>query len=179
MYFNTRPYRPLTAVATATIAMLLTVSAAAEETAAGFEMAVIQDVAYGTEIVAGNFRAAILGINSERSRAEDAFATRNNLCVALTMNSKFEKALPECNEAIAISVERLKVQKRFGYIAGTRNLAIALSNRGVLRLLIGETELARDDFHEARMLRAGVAAPRRNLQYLAAKAEAHQAALLE
>ena len=87
--------------------------------------------------------------------------------------------MPECNEAVVISRERMEVEKRFGYAAGSRNVALALSNRGVLRLLIGEGEQAREDFHEARILRSGIAAPRRNLQYLAARAEARQTTVLE
>ena len=179
MDFNSKTNKSSIAAGAAALSILLSAPAAAEKSAEGFEMTVIQDAAYGTEIVAGNLEGAIAGITSERYRAIDAFAARNNLCVALTLNSEFEKALPECNEAVVISRERMEVEKRFGYAAGSRNVALALSNRGVLRLLIGEGEQAREDFHEARILRSGIAAPRRNLQYLAARAEARQTTVLE
>lgn len=156
----------------AALLMFVAVPVTAGEKADGFEMTVIQDSAYGAEIVSGELDLAIAKIHArEYTRKRDAFPVSNNLCVALALKQEFEKAAAECEKAIAVSKERIEMEESQGYAATSRNYAMALTNRGVLRLLQGEPELATEDFENARQLRSVIGAPRRNLQYLAARSE--------
>ena len=62
MDFNSKTNKSSIAAGAAALSILLSAPAAAEKSAEGFEMTVIQDAAYGTEIVAGNLEGAIAGM---------------------------------------------------------------------------------------------------------------------
>ncbi len=171
------PHKITTRVA-AVLSLLLAAPVVSAGPAEHFEMAVIEDIAYGKDIVDGDLDQAIAGIEARSYSKNEAFAVNNNLCVALTMKADFEKAAEVCETAVEVSKSRLSIEKDFGFSVGTRNYAMALTNRGVLRLVTGEKELAKADFELARTMRAGISAPRNNLEYYATRFPTQQASLM-
>ncbi len=147
--------------------------AAAHETddAAQYTMTVISDTAYGGRVIKGDYEKAIEKITSSR-RPGDRFSTATNLCVAYTKSGDIENAQEACGVALAlIEGRQLELSKsRLDDYYEQRllrvHLALALSNRGVLHVINGDTESARNDFEAALELRAGVSAPAENLARL-------------
>ena len=139
-------------------------NAMSHEVDSKFAMTVIRDAAHGAKIVAGNYGGAIERLADGRYRSSEKFFAANNLCVAYTMTSRFDAAEESCSTAVEM-IQRDRLTDESSIAA--RYHAIALSNRGVLRAMSGEGEMAREDFEAARALRAGMALPTRNLGYLA------------
>ena len=152
-----------------TLATALTSLQAQAETApAHFEMTVIADAAYGQHIEAGRADAAISKIDISNTRPSERFFANNNLCVALTKTGELDKAEAVCNKALGIELENSKVpvsEKR----AQRDYVAMAYSNRGVLRALAGDLGAARQDFAAALAINTRISAPEQNLAYLNAK----------
>jgi tetratricopeptide (TPR) repeat protein len=151
--YETKPKRQFAALGALLFSATISAPALAEnEGAAPFKMAVISNEAYGRSVTSGKFAQAIDSITAGGHRSRDRFADQNNLCVAYTKTSDLEKASVACNAAIA----RLKRRKSrastsaWNYSAEGHayrsELALALSNRGVLLAATGETELAKKDF---------------------------------
>ncbi len=139
-------------------------SAMSHDVNSKFAMTVIRDAAHGAKIVAGNYGGAIERLADGRYRSSEKFFAANNLCVAYTMTSRFDAAKESCSTAVEM-MQRDRLTDASTIAA--RYYAIALSNRGVLRAMNGEGEMAREDFEAASKLRAGMAVPTRNLGYLA------------
>ncbi len=135
-----------------------------------YTMAVMSETAYGNKIMAGNYAQAIEKINQKAGRY-DAFSKGTNLCVAYTKSGELELAEEAC-EAAVVAAGEAKQKRAGGVLAGAvsfdrdRNLAIALSNRGVLRAVKGQDEQAREDFDAALALNARLSAPKVNLARL-------------
>jgi hypothetical protein len=140
-----------------------------------YTMIVIADAAHGHRIISGNYEQAVDKITSSRIRV-DRFIKEINLCVAYTKSSELELAANDCDAALA-TLEDGRPARFAGSdltsreIAYRRNLAVALSNRGVLRAVTGELELAREDFVTAMQLKTGLSAPKTNLARLEAAVE--------
>lgn len=138
--------------------------------APAYTMTVISDDAQGHKIVSGDYKQAIDTINASRSRFNQVSRT-TNLCVAYTKSGELDMAAEACDAAI-LSIKNdnysYGLADRVNLQSGAyrRSLAMALSNRGVLRAINGEVELAREDFLQALDLRAGIAAPSVNLARL-------------
>ena len=125
-----------------------------------YMMTVVQDEAYGHTVTRGRYENAIRRITSEGSRSPGRFADQVNLCVAYAKSVDMEKAGTACDKALA-GVRKRRVAKSansssLAYRAYQQDLAIALSNRGVLRAVAGKFELAREDFTAAIELRGRV-----------------------
>ena len=132
---------------------LMTIGASvaqAHEEQTNFEMTVIQDAAFGSKIVSGRLADAIERIEARDARPGQKFFAKNNLCVAYTMSGELEKAMAECNAAIELVQSRMKYLDDIDSAIYARYTAMALSNRGVLQAMRGETDLARSDFEDAR-----------------------------
>ena len=133
-------------------AFMLTPATAAAAESAPFTMAVIVDDAHGREIVYGKFDRAIEKITRHGDRSPDRFADQNNLCVAYAKTKEIGKARVACDAAIALArskesrATRRNNKRSLPVLASRSNLAIALSNRGVLLATAGDAELARKDF---------------------------------
>jgi len=161
-----RASRLLVAVA----AGLLSVSALAKEPR--YTMTVIKDESQGRRVLEGDYDAAIDRITAARHGSRDPFSSQTNLCVAYTKAGYLDKADEACNAAVAIVRERRQSQPRtsstFTYIdAGIRaDLAVALSNRGVLNAARGDTDKALADFRASLELDAGLSAPAINIARL-------------
>ena len=122
-------------------------------------MAVIVDGAYGDKVEAGHYEKAINRITKNGRRMPKNFAGQVNLCVAYTKTHEIQKASVACEAAIAELREQDSRMSRIGNVrnkelrAYKADLALALSNRGVLLAASGDTERAKQDFVAALELR--------------------------
>lgn len=136
-----------------------------------YEMAVFLDAAQGPKILTGNYAQAIEKIRS-KDHAGDTLRVKTNLCVAFTKSGDIEAAEQACDEAVAEAKSFRKVRRSTYYVqtaadVRARYLAIALSNRGVLKAVKGDFEAAREDFDAAMAQRAwGISTARANLEKL-------------
>ncbi|NNF39960.1 MAG: hypothetical protein HKN64_01190, partial [Woeseiaceae bacterium] len=143
---NTRSTARSTIAAACASVILLCSAAAlhAEEQKLYYTLTAIEDVSYGEEVVAGDYDTAIEGILSSAKVRRSGFEAQTNLCVAYTRSGDFEKADASCNAALAALEKRsrpataalldLSQSRR----VRERYLALALSNRGVLRAITGK-----------------------------------------
>lgn len=121
-------------------ASLSTTATASEAGSTPFTMAVVTNDAHGSEVKAGKYELAINRITRQGRRLSGNFAEQVNLCVAYTKTGKVERASAACDAAIA------KVKKQPDFRRDSYDLALALSNRGVLMAAMGDHESAKQDF---------------------------------
>ena len=154
------------------------VPAAASADEPAFTMTTITDSAHGAEIAAGKYEQAIEKIAAIDD--DDAFFNSTNLCVAYTKIGNVVDALTACDAAIeqanSMSFDRrsylmsfdrrTSLSKSFQERTRKKYLALALSNRGVLRATTGDVELARQDFVEALGVSARSSVAKTNLARL-------------
>jgi hypothetical protein len=119
----------------------------------------------GKAIEAGNYDAAIVlaSIPIARHDLEGALIAETNLCVAYTVKRELDRAYEACAKALTLArrVDNATAA-RFRSAATAR----ALTNRGVLRAVSGDTLGAAADFREAARSSGNWTAPSRNLAYL-------------
>lgn len=160
------PARTLATIA----ALLLSVSAHAGEDDPVYTMTVISNLSFGHAVTAGRYDEAIDQITSAVDVADASFEAKTNLCVAYTKSGDLENAAVACDAAVDTIQKRSQHAKRYApvYEADTYRAyeALALSNRGVLHAVRGEDAQAREDFLEAKKLRARLVAPGVNLARL-------------
>ncbi len=133
---------------------------AGETPAAAYTMAVIKDEAHGRRVTAGKYQQAIDRITRGGTRVTDRFADQVNLCVAYAKTRDIDNANASCNAALA----GLKRQEAYAtrskksplYGSYKRDLAMALSNRGVLFAVSGDTQRAKESFAAAIELQTSV-----------------------
>lgn len=131
-----------------------------------YAMAVISNAAYGAKVESGRYEQAIDRITRNGSRMPDRFSEQVNLCVAYTKTRNIAKAGAACDAAIAKATELPDSRQN------DADLALALSNRGVLMAVKGEHELAKRDFRGAIDLRTKLTSiATNNLERLGSKAE--------
>jgi len=138
-----------------------------DEDRSGFHMMAIADRAAGELVTSGRFAEAIERITARGFSS--GFDAQNNLCVAYTKTGKLERARVACDAAI--EERRTDRAAVAGYSAATRgerrDRAIALSNRGVLRVVLGDLDGAREDFEKSAELDGRLDEPAANLARLA------------
>ena len=129
---------------------------ASERQPAAYVMTVYDNVSHGQAILDGPAEEAIARLASRHRK--DLLTDRTNLCVAYVKAKQIGKAADACDSAIRASeseARRLKLSEPFGRrsdrIADTGR-AIALTNRGVVHALAGETDRARVMFEKAMLL---------------------------
>lgn len=151
------------ALAAVFVAATLSSPASAEDAPdARLTMTVISDDAYGRMVTKGNYEQAIGRITRNGRRAPDKFADQTNLCVAYTKRYEIEKARTACDAAVS-AMEKAGLRtggnpwhNDASMDARQSNLAVALSNRGVLLTATGEAARARRDFLAAIQLESAV-----------------------
>jgi Flp pilus assembly protein TadD len=148
-------------VALAFSALAFSVSAGAEEQEKRYTMTAITDASFGHTVTTGDYEQAIQRITAPNYHLKESFAAKTNLCVAYTKTGAIGAASDACEAAVT----ELDVN-RFRYSDERANLAVALTNRGVLRAVQGDTDRARQDFVEAVELDSGLATPATNLARL-------------
>jgi len=141
-----------------TLLLAATVSTAALAKSAEvrpFTMAVILDAAHGKKVTSGRYEQAIDRLTRQGTRGSTRFEDQVNLCVAYAKTSEIDKASTACDAAIARVKQRgeralrHRSDRSLAARAYKADLALALSNRGVLKAATGDSELARKDFLDA------------------------------
>jgi Flp pilus assembly protein TadD len=143
----------------------------AQEAQPVYTMTVIIDAAHGQKVAAGKYDRAIAKLSAKRF-STDAYSDHTNLCVAYTKTGEIEKATVACEAAVA-AMRKKPITRNKSFVpahqvvANRMYLALALSNLGVLDVVKGESEAAREKFEEAIALDAKISAPKVNIARLA------------
>ena len=120
-----------------------------------FAMAVIKNDAFGSKVTSGKYEQAISRITRNGRRTPTSFAAQVNLCVAYVKTKSIDKAKSACDAAIAEAKEHESRVANFSRkrspeaLAYRTDLALALSNRGVLMAATGNYDVAERDFRTA------------------------------
>lgn len=134
-------------------AFSLSPALAQEPEATPFTMGVIQNDAFGAKVSSGKYEQAIDRITRRGSRSPQGFAEQNNLCVAYAKTRAIDKAMTACDAAITRAEEQASRLAKYGRSPEARayrtDLALALSNRGVLMAATGRHEIAEQHFQKA------------------------------
>ena len=138
-----------------------------KQNAAAYVMTVIGDRAAGEQVISGAYGQAIESLTANTAKRSSRFAAANNLCVAYTKTNRLSEAERACSAAIRNS----KATYAAWYDVNRKRdfYAVALSNRGVIRAVSGDTEQARQDFRAAMRISSTLSAPAENLAALQAK----------
>lgn len=140
---------------------------AAEQNADAYRMAAISDAAYGEDLLLGQYERLIGELGGKKVRQSERFVVHNNLCVAYVLAKDLDNARRACDVAVKTSA-RSQIAK---------HVAVALTNRGVIYALSGDTAAARRDFKAAIKARRNLAEPNENLMKLETRDRAALAAL--
>lgn len=109
-----------------------------------YVLTAITDQARGLQVLDGAYDEVIEHLAAAEKK--NRFAENNNLCVAYTKTNNLAEAEKACTAALKSSTllsRPYDSPRKIGH-------AVALSNRGVIRAVSGDIELARRDFQEAR-----------------------------
>ncbi len=147
------------------LTLSLFASLAQAEDSSGLELRAYVDQPGWSHIVEGSYAEAAEVIEA-RLRSVDLIeqiAAYNNLCVARTMLRELEAASAACNSA----VNRAKIyERRYGNHDRSAT-STALSNRGVLHILMGDAENAIADLERASASNNEIwMTPERNLAFV-------------
>jgi Flp pilus assembly protein TadD len=136
---------------------------AAAETSS-FELGSYLDYPGGKQIAARDYGGAIRSASGAKSYAGaiEPLIAATNLCVALTATGAFPDARGACDRALELA-RREDASARLPTETATSR---ALSNRGVLRALNGDSTGAASDFRAAAKMKSPWAAAVRNLEFL-------------
>ena len=156
----------------AVLAASLAVNAASAD-APVYTMTVFTDSAHGSKVVSGDYDKAIDRLERAEARFADSVAGQTNLCVAYLKSGDMDKAIDACTAAVEVIESDQRLSLRSKLLAEDQRLkletelAIALSNRGVMHAAKGNAELAEADFLRAAELDVrSVKAPTINLARL-------------
>lgn len=97
---------------------------------------------------AGDYRRAIAASRSVLAEPGWQAAAYNNTCVAYTILQDYKRARHACGKAVKI-LRAAKARQRGARDGIPAGLAMAYSNRGVLRALTGDLQKAQEDFSRA------------------------------
>ena len=139
----------------------------AAEPEPGYEMSFVSNQAHGDLMEDGRYRLVIQLLSSN---AHDPIATMTNRCVARTMIGERRHARRDCNRAVELSEEAVRSASESERDGQLKNLAVALSNRGVLRAIRNQNG-AEEDFTRAIGLQVYPVTASRNLARLNRGAE--------
>ena len=142
-----------------------------ETVAYGYQMAAVSDRAYGKTILSGDYDKAIAKLSGRGNR----FAASTNLCVAYAATGALEDADQACSQALAFSEREARHASAVNVHAQIRDLAIALSNQGVVKAMRGDRESAQRYFSEAVSLRTNLEHASSNLNRLQSADDARHA----
>jgi tetratricopeptide (TPR) repeat protein len=160
------------AVTFAFSALVFSSISGAEEQQVSYTLTAISNASFGQQVTTGEYDHAIDKITSPGFNERNSFEAKTNLCIAYLKTGAVGVATETCDDAVAKSQKRMRFDgsNSISSIASDSrrktDLALALSNRGVLRAVKGELELAREDFLQAIDLDTGLSAPTVNLARL-------------
>lgn len=121
---------------------------AAEPPPQGYVMIVYSDLSHGKKIMRGAPEEVIARLSRRIDGPKSGVADQINLCVAYAKTKQIDLATTHCDAAVAESsraANRGRSSNMFGRQearAALTDRAIALSNRGVLHALLGESDKA-------------------------------------
>ena len=135
-----------------------------------YSMAVFSDADQGARVLSGRYEQAITRITAKANLADDLHA-QTNLCVAYAKSGYIASAEEACETAV-VTAESLRKARKSQFSGQTtsqlraRYLAIALSNRGVVKAVKGDLDAAREDFDAALAQQSDVAVVETNRERL-------------
>lgn len=135
--------------------LLLPGTANAQSSKPVFGMAVFLSSHYGAEIESGQIDTAISALESELAPSDATYIRSNNLCVAYIKARNLAKATSACDEAVLQVQKASEAQAAEKYtprekrISLREDMAVALSNQGVVLALNGDTEQAENLFRKS------------------------------
>ena len=133
----------------------------------------------GQAVLEKDYDKAIRIAEAARRSAGWQFLAETNLCVSYTMKDMTAEAERACRSAIlrapAAGISSRPARAR----SSKRNLALAYSNRGVVRALAGDTKRAQQDLVKARTLQGQSPVYGQNLAHLNGEAPANHTARIE
>ncbi|MGB5353060.1 MAG: hypothetical protein WBM54_00710 [Woeseia sp.] len=139
---------------TLVLSLLLSPVTQASANPEAFHMVAIENLAQGKLVTRGEYREAISRLEPSLAR-RSAFEKANNLCVAYTKSQILDKAADFCNAAVnVVGADNSSARKTYARDSErrSRDQAIALSNRGVLKAVTGNRKGALEDFELALQL---------------------------
>jgi hypothetical protein len=132
---------------------------------AGFELGSYSNWPGGAQIAARDYAGAIKAAAAPVAvTGLDPLVAATNLCVAYTVTGAFAEARGACDRAVDLA--RREDAAASGRFSSETATSRALSNRGVLRAMLGDTAGAAGDFREASKLHDAWIAAERNLAHL-------------
>ena len=150
-----------------TIALVLGAGTAVAGEAETYRLAAIKDTAYGSLILREQFSTAIERLERRERKGIHGFYTATNLCVAYIKTASLEAAAESC--ALAVDTIEDVLAARSDADSGAelhsvrRFLALALSNRGVMHAVSGQSAEAQADFEAAQAVESRLKEPSINL----------------
>lgn len=145
---------------------------AAEQSHEDYVMIVYTDVAYGTSILRGAPEKVATRLSRRLDGRAGGVADQINLCVAYTKMKQIDLATRHCDAAVAQSAQAADRRwssgpvGRLGKRSAKTDQAVALTNRGVLHALAGESDEATDLFELAMAMERTEEHARNNLARL-------------
>lgn len=111
----------------------------------GYEMSFVANMAHGDLLEDGRYGLVIYLLSN---KSHNSIATMINRCVARTMAGEYIKARHDCNRAVELTDEAARTAPEGERQEHDKRLAVALSNRGVLRA-IRDQNGSEEDFTRA------------------------------
>lgn len=135
--------------------LLLPGTATAQSPRPAFGMAVFLSSHYGAEIKSGQIDTAIAALESDDTPDDAPYIRSNNLCVAYIKARNLTKATSACDDAVlqlqnaSESLAAKKYASRAQRVILREDMAVALSNQGVVLALNGDAEQAEELFRKS------------------------------
>lgn len=138
------------------LALTMLSGAALADGAHRFVFTAYMDAAGGTEVMDGQYRAALTELRSFPGATDlDPAATNTNRCVAYSMTLQWQKARAACDAAVSAARQEgteIPVWLSWTRASSDERLALAYSNRAVMHWLSNEKAAAQEDLSRAQKL---------------------------
>ena len=136
--------------------MMVATAARAEPPSPKLMLSAYADGPQGEALLAGRYDLVILRLGSHGAPFDDdEVSASTNLCVAYIMTRRWSSAEAACDEAVRDAKLDAPEPTMFSRLARDQEVAIAYSNRAVLKAVEGQPRSAADDKARARTLAHG------------------------
>lgn len=144
-----------------------------------YSMVVLEHAPEARNLMSGDYATTMEGIRNLEAVAYKSFDIHNNLCVGYTVTKAFDKAQAACDLAVELHADTARPYHGFMAtgmaLSKSNRKAVALTNRGVLKAVTGDTPGAAEDFTLAAESSNAVVESDANLAYLASKSAGPEA----
>jgi len=135
------------------IALTVLSGSALADGAQRFVFTAYSDAAGGADVVAGRYQAALVELGHHSDILDlDPAADKTNRCVAYSMTLHWQQAQAACDAAVDAATQEWSAQPAWLPPANPDSLAVAYTNRAVLRWLAHDDAAAREDLAKAQKL---------------------------